>query len=353
MKVKKRLMSVLIIVILSIMCPFVAVAHSGRTDANGGHKDNKNVSGLGSYHYHCGGYPAHLHPDGYCPYTAVFASSVKISNALPELKIGESGQAVAEVYPSDSVNKNIVWKSSNENVVTVSDNGYLVAKELGTATITASTDNNKSGSFTVKVSEVVAETITIKEKPNSLTVGDTKALHYTLLPETTSDKKVTWSSSDSKVATVDQNGNLKAIAKGSTTISLVQKDVHDEFKLLVQPVMADSIEITSNPEKLHIDDTLVLEADILPDNAEDKTIDWSVNDESMAKIEDGILVPLKTGTVTITATTVNGKTDSIEIKLYNNVVAGVVGVVGVIGAGTGIVFKKRNSKKAKDKKIIV
>lgn len=43
-------------------------AHSGRTDANGGHKDNKNKSGLGSYHYHCGGYPAHLHQDGVCPY---------------------------------------------------------------------------------------------------------------------------------------------------------------------------------------------------------------------------------------------------------------------------------------------
>ncbi|WP_138311747.1 MULTISPECIES: YHYH domain-containing protein [unclassified Clostridium] len=43
-------------------------AHSGRTDANGGHRDNKNASGLGSYHYHCGGHPAHLHPNGVCPY---------------------------------------------------------------------------------------------------------------------------------------------------------------------------------------------------------------------------------------------------------------------------------------------
>lgn len=45
-----------------------AQAHSGRTDASGGHRDNKNASGLGSYHYHCGGYPAHLHPNGVCPY---------------------------------------------------------------------------------------------------------------------------------------------------------------------------------------------------------------------------------------------------------------------------------------------
>lgn len=48
----------------------VAEAHGGRTDANGGHKDNKNKSGLGSYHYHCGGHPAHLHTDGGCPYSS-------------------------------------------------------------------------------------------------------------------------------------------------------------------------------------------------------------------------------------------------------------------------------------------
>ena len=46
----------------------VAEAHSGRTDSNGGHRDNKNASGLGSYHYHCGGHPAHLHTNGVCPY---------------------------------------------------------------------------------------------------------------------------------------------------------------------------------------------------------------------------------------------------------------------------------------------
>lgn len=46
----------------------IAEAHSGRTDANGGHRDNKNKSGLGSYHYHCNGHPAHLHTNGVCPY---------------------------------------------------------------------------------------------------------------------------------------------------------------------------------------------------------------------------------------------------------------------------------------------
>ncbi len=56
-------------------------AHSGKTDANGGHRDNKNKSGLGSYHYHCGGYPAHLHTNGICPYKSSSSTNSSSSNS--------------------------------------------------------------------------------------------------------------------------------------------------------------------------------------------------------------------------------------------------------------------------------
>lgn len=56
-------------------------AHSGRTDSRGGHKDNKNKSGLGSYHYHCGGHPAHLHPNGVCPYSKTPTTSSKSNSS--------------------------------------------------------------------------------------------------------------------------------------------------------------------------------------------------------------------------------------------------------------------------------
>ena len=64
---KRALSGVLAILLLAGSAAAVS-AHSGRTDGSGGHKDNKNKSGLGYYHYHCGGYPAHLHTNGVCPY---------------------------------------------------------------------------------------------------------------------------------------------------------------------------------------------------------------------------------------------------------------------------------------------
>ncbi len=67
----KKKLAIKILAIFMVFCYLFTTpsfAHSGKTDGNGGHKDNKNKSGLGSYHYHCGGYPAHLHSGGVCPY---------------------------------------------------------------------------------------------------------------------------------------------------------------------------------------------------------------------------------------------------------------------------------------------
>ena len=76
-KFQKHMSLLLSCLVLATASPIIpgsnaitAEAHPGRTDAQGGHHDYKNRSGLGSYHYHCGGYPAHLHPNGVCPYTS-------------------------------------------------------------------------------------------------------------------------------------------------------------------------------------------------------------------------------------------------------------------------------------------
>ena len=65
-----------VLTISAMICIIIAMfgncfAHSGRTDSSGGHKDNQNKSGLGSYHYHCGGNPPHLHDNGVCPYSHI------------------------------------------------------------------------------------------------------------------------------------------------------------------------------------------------------------------------------------------------------------------------------------------
>lgn len=90
---RKKFAAMILSVVMAV-CPMgttgigsviTAEAHSGRTDSSGGHHDNKNKSGLGSYHYHCGGYPAHLHSNGVCPYSSQTAdtSSVQTPSGTP------------------------------------------------------------------------------------------------------------------------------------------------------------------------------------------------------------------------------------------------------------------------------
>ena len=129
----------------------LAFAHGGRTDSSGGHKDNKNKSGLGGYHYHCGGYPAHLHPGGVCPYTGggsssysstpktVYATSITAKNVPSKINAGDTATLEASVYPSNAEDKTISWESSDSSVLVVSSAGKLTAVGVGTATITAKT----------------------------------------------------------------------------------------------------------------------------------------------------------------------------------------------------------------------
>lgn len=95
--------------------PFVitAEAHGGRTDSHHGHKDNKNKSGLGSYHYHCGDYPAHLHKDGVCPYAAATSSTNDTAKNSITVKNQNSSTATATVDTKKQEKVNISDKYDN------------------------------------------------------------------------------------------------------------------------------------------------------------------------------------------------------------------------------------------------
>ena len=151
----KKTISILLTILTIISIGVNSYAHSGRTDSSGGHKDNNNKSGLGSYHYHCGGHPAHLHTNGVCPYssssssskssasssssstkttstvpTTIVVTDIKINENVTSMKEGESQKLTATITPDDATDKNITWKSSDESIATVSALGEVIAKNM-------------------------------------------------------------------------------------------------------------------------------------------------------------------------------------------------------------------------------
>lgn len=207
-KDKKKIIVMFLIIITVIFVEIEGFAHSGRTDSNGGHKDNKNKSGLGSYHYHCGGHPAHLHTNGICPYSSSSSSSVsskssssttgttsintvtentatidvteiKINENIKSLELGKSKTLTVTIIPSNATDKNITWKSSNETIATVSTTGDVLAKNPGNVEITATSANGKTSTIKISIEEEtkvenndIIKTSTI-DKNNTVTTATT------------------------------------------------------------------------------------------------------------------------------------------------------------------------------------
>lgn len=116
--IKPIIKTVSLSIFLSSMITINSFAHSGRTDSSWGHKDNKNVSGLGSYHYHHG-YPAHLHENG-CPYDGQTLQP----NLDSEINnIQESKYDIGYTDGYNGNNKN-TSHSSNETYINGYNDGY-------------------------------------------------------------------------------------------------------------------------------------------------------------------------------------------------------------------------------------
>ncbi|MFR2544000.1 MAG: Ig-like domain-containing protein, partial [Lachnospira sp.] len=151
------------------------------------------------------------------PDTAVTA--VKLNKHALELNWQQSEQLTAEVLPENAANKNVIWTSSDSGVAEVSQEGVVTAKGAGSAVITVETEDGKmQDSCTVTVKKPITD---IKiTGTGELKAGDKAALSVVILPQdTTDDTTVVWTSSDTNIAAVDQNGLVTALSKGTVTIT--------------------------------------------------------------------------------------------------------------------------------------
>ena len=126
----------------------------------------------------------------------------------------------ATVNPANATDKTVTWSSSDVKVATVDASGKVSAKAAGSATITAKA-GGKSASVkvTVKTPVVPVSSVSLSGGTSSLEVGGSTQFTATVAPANATDRKVTWSSSDAKVATVDTNGKVSAKAAGTVTVT--------------------------------------------------------------------------------------------------------------------------------------
>ena len=166
-------------------------------------------------------------------YTAQCAVSVEkhvtgvdINTYVASISSGGTYQLEATVSPNDACDKSVTWSSNAVSIASVDSNGLVSGVTPGSATVTVTTvDGNFSKNCAVTVTEPQhASAVTLNENSITIYTNNTQPLTATVLPEEAVDKSVTWSTSDSSIATVSQSGVVSGVASGSATITVTTVD---------------------------------------------------------------------------------------------------------------------------------
>lgn len=161
--------------------------------------------------------------DGY-PVFPVPATNIVLNKTAVAMKIGGEEVLTATLSP-DNATDDVTWHSDAPDICEVSADGRVTAKAAGHAIITA-TAGGVSTSCNVTVA-VPVTSLSLDKDTLRLAVSASDTLTASVLPEDATDKAIIWTSSDPAVATVDENGVVKAIAKGTTTITATAADDSD------------------------------------------------------------------------------------------------------------------------------
>ena len=158
-------------------------------------------------------------------------TSITISQTEATLKPNDTMQLEATVYPTDAANKKILWTSSNEDVVIVIDEGFVLAVAEGEADVTvASAENSEIKAVChIKVEkekepEVPIVQIKFEESPVTIALGETKKLNVIFNPVNATNKELDWVSAQTSVVEVDKEGNILGVSEGKAIVSAKTKD---------------------------------------------------------------------------------------------------------------------------------
>lgn len=152
--------------------------------------------------------------------------------------VGDTATVRAIIKPDEYPNKEVRWESMDPTVATVNENGVVTTKATGPVTIkgTSKADPNSSATVTILVEDVKAESVTISGyNQNYLTSGSTVTLTATVKPDAAANKTIVWSSSNTDIVTVDQNGKVTAKNQGTATVRALNEytGLYDEVEIMV------------------------------------------------------------------------------------------------------------------------
>ena len=246
-------------------------------------------------------------PDPEPDSTEVAVEKVKVIPDSLRLAIGRELELSVTVLPENAKYDKIVWGSSNESVVTVTESGIVSAVAEGTADVIAKAGGKQGICHVVTfVETVVVDSVFLSKTSLSLNEGDSCTLTATVTPADATDKTVTWNSSDVGVASVDSEGNVTAVKAGVAIITACCGEKSATCTVTVNKVEieipVESITLSETSLNLTESEKHTLKATVTPADATDKTVTWNSSDVGVASVDsEGNVTAVGEGTSTITA----------------------------------------------------
>lgn len=226
----------------------------------------------------------------------------------------------AKVYPSDTSDKSLIYRSSNNKVATVNRNGQIKAKKYGKATITViNRKSRKSAKCLLIVGQYVSK---IKLSKNKVTLNNGKA---TKLKSKVTNKKaiykaVQWKSTNTNIAKVNSNGVVKALKRGTCYIIAVAKDgsrKSAKCKVTVRQLVTKlSYNKKTQKAEVYKNKTIKFAVTVAPSNANNKGLTYFSSNKKVATVNSkGVIKGIKAGTVTITAKAKDGSRKAVKLTV--------------------------------------
>ena len=254
----------------------------------------------------------------------VKATAIKLNTTSIRIEKGKSYTLKATISPSNTTNKTITWISSDPSIATVS-NGKVTGKRIGATAVTAKTSNGKFVKCLVIVDKptgIFIEDVKINHTSLSMEEGTSQKLTASVVPNnTTMSKKITWSTTNSSVATVSSDGTVKAISSGTAYIyATAVNGTYICCKVNVIKKQPSSIVLDKSSITLEKGTYTYISFSLAPTNSY-SFVSWTSSDNSVVRVngynEEVRIEGLKAGTAIITAKTDNGKTATCQVTVIN------------------------------------
>ena len=263
----------------------------------------------------------------YTLHSAVPVENITLYGAEEPLMLGNDEETASvrigfSIEPEDAYFQTVVWKSSNEEIATIDEEGQVRGLQPGKVTITAtSAEESPAGKKpkTATCNVIVTQQVTgmeLNETEIAMDLRQKVKLEVKVTPENADNKSVVFTSGNPEIAEVDAGGNIKAIAPGECDILCEAADggaeatCHVTVSRLVNAITVKEPEI-----RMGIGATKTVETIVFPQDATNTALNWSSSNVFVARASNGVIEAVGQGECEITCTAADGSNVSATIHV--------------------------------------